>query len=368
ILSEIDVNISRIDDCTVQLSWVPPFTLPGVPILGYNVNITNLDKNITTNSFINGTNIYFTLGYEYYVSIAAVNGAGEGNKTITKVNSTELLNFTEKFIINIVGLMRDQDKWKVDANIDVTTICGNADAKFVYKFCKSVTNAPCFNTTNITRIKLSNSQALLSTLLFLPEDQHYDVQVEAIVGKNVLSSSGASLSTFDVQSVEETDSPANGIICLLIHYVTGSVATGCQIKLDCDANITFLFHFDGYNDQFDKFQCTQELTFVGIKTCLLQVYDRIGQVNQNTSGPAVTSTINVTGKIATQSTPTTPNNNYTTRLAIAVVVPILVIILSFIIILITVSIIIRDFTKKRKGKFNLNSLYSNHVTPEKTCL
>ena len=65
-------------------------------------------------------------------------------------------------------------------------ICGNANAKFIYKFCN---NFSCFNTTNITRTELSNNRTMLSTLLFLPEDQYYDILVEAIVGKNIYSSS-----------------------------------------------------------------------------------------------------------------------------------------------------------------------------------
>lgn len=95
ILSEIDVNVSRMDFCTIQFSWVPPFTLPDVPILGYNVNITNLGKDITNHTFINNTAVNITLGYDYYVSIAAVNGAGEGNKTNLTINSTEQVDSTK---------------------------------------------------------------------------------------------------------------------------------------------------------------------------------------------------------------------------------------------------------------------------------
>ena len=95
---------------------------------------------------------------------------------------------------------------------------------------------------------------------------------------------------------------------MAIYYVAGSAATGCQINLECDRTSTFLFHIDGYNDQFHKFWCSQKLDrpWAGNKTCLLQVYDRVDRVNQNTSGPALTNTIYITGTKATVTPSVTP--------------------------------------------------------------
>ena len=68
--------------CCYHFYWTPPFTLPGVPILGYNINIT---------TFYNGTvfqiDVTATTRWEYcpadlgfyIVSIAAVNSVGEGD-------------------------------------------------------------------------------------------------------------------------------------------------------------------------------------------------------------------------------------------------------------------------------------------------
>ena len=91
-LSEIAIKADRFDNCAVQISWDHPFTQPGVPILGYNINITNLDTNNTEDLFINDTALNISLGYDYMVSIAGVNIVGEGNATIIFVNSTELTN------------------------------------------------------------------------------------------------------------------------------------------------------------------------------------------------------------------------------------------------------------------------------------
>ena len=90
-LSEIAIKANIYEKCTIQLSWDHPFTQPGVPILGYNVNITNLDTNNTeSHCFTNDTTLNISLGYDYMVSIAGVNIVGEGNETVVFVNSTEL--------------------------------------------------------------------------------------------------------------------------------------------------------------------------------------------------------------------------------------------------------------------------------------
>ena len=36
-----DLTVVFINSTTVLISWCPPFTLEGIPILGYNVTITN---------------------------------------------------------------------------------------------------------------------------------------------------------------------------------------------------------------------------------------------------------------------------------------------------------------------------------------
>ena len=70
----------------MKVYWDPPFTLEGVPILGYNVNITNLDTNTTVSNITQVTSYNITLSYyDYEVSIAGVNGAGEGNKTYRNI-------------------------------------------------------------------------------------------------------------------------------------------------------------------------------------------------------------------------------------------------------------------------------------------
>ena len=88
LLDSIELKITKQDDFTVKVYWDPPFTLKGVPILGYNINITNINTGNLLSQFIQTTSIQVALVGDYNISIAAVNGAGEGNKSIIFVNST----------------------------------------------------------------------------------------------------------------------------------------------------------------------------------------------------------------------------------------------------------------------------------------
>ena len=101
-LSEIAIKPNRYDNYIAQIFWDRPFTQPGVPILGYNVNITNLDTNSTESRFINNTTLNIPLGYDYMVSIAGVNIVGEGNETVVFVNSTAEITDDSKYILLLI--------------------------------------------------------------------------------------------------------------------------------------------------------------------------------------------------------------------------------------------------------------------------
>lgn len=100
-LGSIEPNIKR-SPCMdeVLISWKPPFTLQGVPILGYNINITNITAGKLLSKFTQATNIQVSLvfGDDYNVSIAGVNGAGLGNKSTV---STNLYKGTDYFTLSV---------------------------------------------------------------------------------------------------------------------------------------------------------------------------------------------------------------------------------------------------------------------------
>ena len=82
------------DSCCYRFNWFPPFTLPGVPILGYNINVTNENNNNGANVLqINVSNT--TTEWEYcskkfdnhIVGVAAVNKVGEGQISTVEIKT-----------------------------------------------------------------------------------------------------------------------------------------------------------------------------------------------------------------------------------------------------------------------------------------
>ena len=63
-----------------------------------------------------------------------------------------------------------------------------------YKICKKTNNAVCSNTNIITQNQLLNNETILSALVFVLENQHYDITVINEIGKYSLSSSGIDMS------------------------------------------------------------------------------------------------------------------------------------------------------------------------------
>lgn len=100
-LGKVDVNLTRLDVCTVQVYWTAPFTLPNAPILGYNVNITNLGTKEKLNLKVNKTRLNIPLGYNYIVSVAGVNDVGEGNISMININSTDFISASESKMVTI---------------------------------------------------------------------------------------------------------------------------------------------------------------------------------------------------------------------------------------------------------------------------
>ena len=79
------------DPCSISLSWVSPYSLAGVPILGYNITVTTGDVPLMS-VLVNTTYYKFVpvvLNETYVIEISAVNKAGEGNKTSLTASFTK---------------------------------------------------------------------------------------------------------------------------------------------------------------------------------------------------------------------------------------------------------------------------------------
>ena len=91
-----DLTVVSINSTTVLISWSPPFTLEGVPILGCNVTITNTTSKENETMSIEGdtTMLYYSIDYpdpdnNFTVTVVPINGAGLGEP------ATELFFFGE---------------------------------------------------------------------------------------------------------------------------------------------------------------------------------------------------------------------------------------------------------------------------------
>ena len=78
---------------TLLISWNPPFTLEGVPILGYIITIDNTassDKNETIQTPGNAKMLYYTIdpnvNNNITVTLFPINMAGKGESLFTTTN------------------------------------------------------------------------------------------------------------------------------------------------------------------------------------------------------------------------------------------------------------------------------------------
>ena len=111
-----DLTVVSINSTTVLISWSPPFTLEGVPILGYNVTITNTTsgENETILKTANTTMLDYTFSIdhpdpdsEFIVTVIPINEAGPGDNVTTSFSFSEQ-NFDS--IHNIIMISYNYDR------------------------------------------------------------------------------------------------------------------------------------------------------------------------------------------------------------------------------------------------------------------
>ena len=85
-----DLTVVPVNSTTVLISWSPPFTLEGVPILGYNVTITNTTSGENETMSVEGdaTMLYHSIDHpdpdnNFTVTVVPINGAGPGEDATT---------------------------------------------------------------------------------------------------------------------------------------------------------------------------------------------------------------------------------------------------------------------------------------------
>ena len=81
------------DTCTLHFNWTAPYTLQGVPINHYTINITrHSDGTVLRTDKTNTTEYYYSAvdsqGETLEVVVAAVNDVGIGNVTFIETRSS----------------------------------------------------------------------------------------------------------------------------------------------------------------------------------------------------------------------------------------------------------------------------------------
>ena len=81
-----NLTSTDVDHCTLRLTWTAPYTLQGVPINYYTINITRHSDGAVLRTDTTNTTEYLysvsSLGETLEIEVATVNGAGTGNATV----------------------------------------------------------------------------------------------------------------------------------------------------------------------------------------------------------------------------------------------------------------------------------------------
>ena len=84
------INNESSESCALRLSWTAPYTLQGVPINYYTINITRHSDGAVLRSDTTNTTEYLysvsSLGETLEVVVAAVNDVGTGNESSITVS------------------------------------------------------------------------------------------------------------------------------------------------------------------------------------------------------------------------------------------------------------------------------------------
>jgi hypothetical protein len=168
---------STINDtnCINTLHWTPPYSLHGVPILGYNVSIG--DTNTVT---VNDTSYQFIpslLNGTHQIQVSPINGAGEGN--------TSSITISNLIIIDLMDYYWNGSELSIIINVQ--GICSFTSIEMIsFNICHSMTNCSLTSLyTNDSSVSY-NSTSLntqLSVKLTLPDESILTFTLHHVTGQ-----------------------------------------------------------------------------------------------------------------------------------------------------------------------------------------
>ena len=82
-----NLTVTPFNSTTVLISWSPPFTLEGVPILGYNVTITNTTSGENETMLVEDTTLLYSIDHpdsenNFTVTVVPINEVGTGQPKV----------------------------------------------------------------------------------------------------------------------------------------------------------------------------------------------------------------------------------------------------------------------------------------------
>ena len=90
-----NLTVVSCNSTTVRISWISPFTLEGVPILGYNVTITNTTSGENETILVEDTMYMYTWPYSidhldpennFTVTVVPINEVGAGQPSTLEIS------------------------------------------------------------------------------------------------------------------------------------------------------------------------------------------------------------------------------------------------------------------------------------------
>ena len=84
-----NLTVTPLNSTTILIFWSPPFTLEGVPILGYNVTITNTTSGENETMLVEDTTLLYSIdhpdpGNNFTVTVVPINEVGTGEPNYVK--------------------------------------------------------------------------------------------------------------------------------------------------------------------------------------------------------------------------------------------------------------------------------------------
>lgn len=235
---------------TITLFWDAPYTLEGVPIDNYTIEVINVDTRRslqpgvayeTTYNFTASDSENLSRCFRYQFIVSANNEVGKGTSSDpveanfeNEPRVIDTADVTITVMINNPPLDNEDTVVTVEFSIPAEEYCNSASYYRIY--AERIDGDTISTAVNLAAVLDAESSrlsiAIDSVLSELEENNKYNAVIEAFSMEGVIgNSTGVNISTFDVQSVNNITENPPGNFCLSCNFATGSLARGCSVEM-----------------------------------------------------------------------------------------------------------------------------------------